>query len=91
MLLIASVLKKKPTTQTNKQKPKRILRWGGSSVLLRCALYTGLVLVLLLHFGGELHQIGLCSARGQAGAEAPGPFRLEHGLRAGSSHRGQEK
>lgn len=42
-------------------------------------------------FWGELHQIGLRSAWGQAGAEAPGPFRLEHGLRAGSSHKGQEK
>lgn len=61
MLLIARVLKK----QHKQNKPQRILRWGRSSVLLRCAPHTGLVLVTLLRFGENCIKLGcaLCGAR----------------------------
>lgn len=51
------------TTQTKKKKPQRILRWGRSSVLLRCASHTRLVLVTLLRFGGNCIKSG-CALHG---------------------------
>lgn len=59
MLLIARVLKK----QHKQNKPQRILRWGRSSVLLRCASHTGLVLVTLLRFGENCIK-SVCALRG---------------------------